>query len=85
MVVTCGSRRRGDGVVALASQRWRGGSRVASGAIEALQKQLFSRQLPEARSGSKINWRGARYRSEETRASRGAAFRAPRGTLMRFF
>ena len=45
--------RRGDGVEALASLR--GGPRVAAGAIEALQKQLFSRQLPEARSGSKIN------------------------------
>ena len=28
---------------------------VAAGAIEALRGQLFSRQLPEARSGSKIN------------------------------
>ena len=46
----------GDGVVALfPSRRRRGSSRVAAGAIEALQKQLFSRQLPEARSGSKIN------------------------------
>ena len=77
MVVTCGARhvaamawwlssRRGDVVEALASppapsKRSRG--------------QLFSRQLPEARSGSKINWRGARCRSGETRALVGAAFR----------
>ena len=66
--------RCGDGVVALASQRWRGGSRVASGAIEASRGQLFSRQLPEARSGSKINRRGARYRSGDARALVGAAF-----------
>ena len=81
MVVTCGSRHvaamawmlsRSDGVDALASppapsKRSRG--------------QLFSRKLPEARSGSKFNWRGARYRSGKARALVGAAFRAPHGTF----
>ena len=40
----------------------------------ALRGQLFSRQLPEARSGSNINRRGARYRSGDARALVGAAF-----------